>query len=103
MTSRRCQLRRPLPSRGAAPDLSIVVVTHNGLDLALETLESAMAELGEISVEWVIVDSGSTDGTPEAIEARWPADRGRAAAQRRVRGGEQRRLLRRPGAATCSR
>lgn len=56
----------------ATPDLSIVVVTHNGMDLALETLESAMARIGEISVEWVIVDSGSTDGTPEAIEARWP-------------------------------
>jgi GT2 family glycosyltransferase len=59
-------------SRAGTSDLSIVVVTHNGLDLALETLESAMDRIGRISVEWVIVDSGSTDGTPEAIEARWP-------------------------------
>ena len=64
---------KPLPTSSAAPDLSIVVVTHDGMDLALETLESAMARIGEISVEWVILDSGSTDGTPEAIEtARWP-------------------------------
>jgi GT2 family glycosyltransferase len=55
-----------------APDLSIVVVTHNGRDLALSTLESAMSKAGDLSVEWVIVDSGSTDGTPDAIEARWP-------------------------------
>lgn len=61
-----------MSSANATPDLSIVVVTHNGLDLALGTLESAMARVGEISVEWVVVDSGSTDGTPEAIEARWP-------------------------------
>lgn len=56
----------------SAPDLSIVVVTHNGRELALETLASAMASLGGVSVEWVIVDSGSSDDTPEAIEARWP-------------------------------
>jgi len=62
---------RRAPGDGA-PDLSIVVVTHNGQDLALETLASAMDQIGGASVEWVIVDSGSTDGTPEAIEARWP-------------------------------
>jgi GT2 family glycosyltransferase len=55
-----------------APDLSVVVVTHNGCELALATLESAMASVGELWVEWVIVDSGSTDGTPDAIEERWP-------------------------------
>jgi GT2 family glycosyltransferase len=54
------------------PDLTIVVVTHNGRDLALKTLESAMSSVGEISVEWIVVDSGSTDGTPSAIENRWP-------------------------------
>jgi GT2 family glycosyltransferase len=56
----------------AAPDLSIVIVTHNGRDLALASIESAMAKLGDLPVEWVIVDSGSTDDTPDAIEARWP-------------------------------
>jgi GT2 family glycosyltransferase len=56
----------------AAPDLSIVIVTHNGCTLAVETIESAMSHVGDIGVEWVIVDSGSTDGTPEVIEARWP-------------------------------
>jgi GT2 family glycosyltransferase len=55
-----------------APDLSIVIVTHNGRDMALETIESAMTKLDGVDVEWVIVDSGSTDGTPDAIEERWP-------------------------------
>jgi GT2 family glycosyltransferase len=54
------------------PDLSVVVVIHNGRDLALATLESAMASVGDLAVEWVIVDSGSTDDTPQAIERRWP-------------------------------
>ena len=56
----------------ATPDLSLVIVTHNGRDLALDTLESAMSSVGDAAVEWVIVDSGSTDDTPDAIEERWP-------------------------------
>src|SRR4051812_18168180 len=69
----------PLPADAPAtglevsePDLSIVIVTHNGRDMALETIESARSSLGETHVEWVIVDSGSADDTPDAIEARWP-------------------------------
>ena len=53
-----------LPAR---PDLSIVVVTHDGHELALATLQSATQAVGELAVEWHVVDSGSTDGTPEAI------------------------------------
>jgi N-acetylglucosaminyl-diphospho-decaprenol L-rhamnosyltransferase len=56
----------------ATVDLSIVVVTHNGRDMAIETLESAMQHIDGISVEWIIVDCGSTDGVAEAIEERWP-------------------------------
>ena len=51
-----------------APDLTVVVVTHNGRDMAVATLRSARASLGEISCQWLVVDSGSTDGTPDAIE-----------------------------------
>lgn len=49
------------------PDLSVIVVTHNGREMALATLGSAIAAAGDISVEWFVVDSGSTDGTPDAI------------------------------------
>jgi GT2 family glycosyltransferase len=52
----------------APPDLSIVIVTHNGRELALRTLRSAMHSTGPIACEWIVVDNGSTDGTPEAIE-----------------------------------
>ncbi len=54
------------------PDLSIVVVTHNGRDLALQTLRSAHANAGGLGCEWIVVDSGSTDGTPDAISEQWP-------------------------------
>ena len=56
----------------ATPDLSVVIVTHNGRELALRTLGSAMAAAGRLSVEWIVVDSGSSDGTPDAIQADWP-------------------------------
>lgn len=49
-------------------DLSVVIVTHNGKAKALATLWAAHASLGDLSCQWLVVDSGSTDGTPEAIE-----------------------------------
>jgi GT2 family glycosyltransferase len=59
---------RPLPEL-TRPDLSIVVVTHNRPELAISTLRSAQAAIGALEVEWILIDSGSSDGTPEAIEA----------------------------------
>jgi N-acetylglucosaminyl-diphospho-decaprenol L-rhamnosyltransferase len=50
------------------PDLSVVIVTHNGREMALRTLRSARASLGGLRAEWIVADSASTDGTPEAIE-----------------------------------
>ena len=54
------------------PDLSVIVVTHNGCDMAITTLRSAQASLGDVSAEWLVADSGSTDGTPDAIERAFP-------------------------------
>lgn len=48
------------------------MVTHGGRDLALATLGSARERAGEVDVEWFAVDSGSEDGTPEAIERGHP-------------------------------
>jgi GT2 family glycosyltransferase len=57
------------------PDLSVIVVTHNRAELALATLGSAHAAAGGVEVEWLVVDSGSSDGTPAAIEAAHPGVR----------------------------
>ncbi len=54
------------------PDLSVIVVTHNRPELALMTLRSALAAMGELAVEWILIDSGSSDGTPQAIEDAFP-------------------------------
>lgn len=54
------------------PDLSIIVVTHNGREMALRTLRSVRAHAGGAACQWIVVDSGSSDGTPEAIEAEFP-------------------------------
>ena len=53
---------------GRFPDLSVIIVSHNGRELALATLRSARAAVGAITCEWLVVDNGSTDGTPDAIE-----------------------------------
>ncbi len=54
------------------PDLSVIVVTFNGRELALATLRSARAALGPITAEWLVVDNGSSDGTADAVEAAFP-------------------------------
>ena len=64
---RRRAFPAPVPSPDR-PDLSVVIVTHNGRDKSLRTLESASQAVGTASVEWFVVDCGSTDGTPETIE-----------------------------------
>lgn len=56
----------------AAPDLSVIVVTYNRSELALRTISSARDAAGEISVEWHVVDSGSSEPVADLIERRWP-------------------------------
>lgn len=62
------------PTTGAdwRPDLSVIVVTHDRLRLALQTLRSALAASGGVDLELIVVDSGSTDGTPSAVERSIP-------------------------------
>lgn len=56
-------------------DLSVVVVTHHGAEMAITTLQSARKALGTISAEWLVVDSGSTDDTAERVAAAVPEAR----------------------------
>lgn len=56
------------------PDLSIVIVSWNVRDLLADCLESIRAGDG-LSVEVIVVDSDSVDGTPNMVRERFPAVR----------------------------
>ena len=59
-------------SRETAPLLSIIVVTWNGKKYALECIASLKSQPSLLSIEIIVVDNGSTDGTPEAIRTEFP-------------------------------
>lgn len=52
----------------ATPDISIVIVSWNRREDLLRALESCARQRG-VSIEIVVVDNGSADGTPEAVAA----------------------------------
>jgi hypothetical protein len=54
------------------PALSIVIVTWNAKTVALECVDSLSKLQSSIPSEVIVVDNASTDGTPQAIEARFP-------------------------------
>ena len=54
------------------PVVSIVIVTWNGKRYAIECLESLQALESKLSLQVIVVDNASTDGTPEAIREQFP-------------------------------
>ena len=51
------------------PDVSIVIVSWNVCDLLRGCLESLQAATQSFAVELIVVDNGSTDGTPDMLRA----------------------------------
>lgn len=51
-----------------ALDLSILIVAHNGEDRVVRTVESALRRAGDLTLEVLVVDNGSTDRTLAALE-----------------------------------
>jgi N-acetylglucosaminyl-diphospho-decaprenol L-rhamnosyltransferase len=60
----------PMPP---APDVSVIVVTRNVRDRVLRCLESVEEHRGDLAVQALVVDNGSTDGTLESLAERFPA------------------------------
>ena len=90
-------------------DLSIVLLTWNGRDLALDCLASiereirARSDAGRLETETIVVDNGSADGTRRGGARALPVGGGRrAAAQHRLRGRQQRRARARQGPPCCA-
>jgi N-acetylglucosaminyl-diphospho-decaprenol L-rhamnosyltransferase len=53
-----------------SPDLDIVIVAYNSVEAIGDLLDSIPAAVDGISYGIVVVDNGSTDGTPEMVAAR---------------------------------
>jgi GT2 family glycosyltransferase len=53
-------------------DVSVIVVSFNTRDLTLACLDSVFEQTSGIEWELIVVDNASTDGSPEAIAARFP-------------------------------
>jgi GT2 family glycosyltransferase len=58
--------------RSSVPDLSIIVVSWNVRELLNECLASLEANRGRLSLQVIVVDSASSDGSPEMIAAGFP-------------------------------
>jgi len=52
------------------PDLAVVVVTYNSAHVVANLLDTIPAALDGLAADVVVVDNGSTDGTPELLAAR---------------------------------
>ena len=89
-------------SRVNAHLISVVIPTHDRADRVLEAAGSVLAQEGP-ELEVIVVDDGSTDATPEILDAlacqdrrvRWlrnPEALGPCEAREPRRGGGQRRL-----------
>lgn len=57
---------------GEQPDVSIIVIAHAVRDEVLACLASIEEHAGDVSVESIVVDNGSSDGTVEAVRERFP-------------------------------
>jgi len=60
-------------SSSPEPEFSIVIPTHDRLDVLPEVLAALGAQEGGVSFEVVVVDDGSSDGTAEFLEQLRPA------------------------------
>jgi GT2 family glycosyltransferase len=72
MTSETPDEDRPQGREAAVPDLSVIIVSWNTLELTRAALSSVRAHLGSIPHEVIVVDNDSSDGTPRMIEDEFP-------------------------------
>src|SRR5919197_1537292 len=59
----------------SGPELSVVLVNHNGAGCLPAALEALASGTAEPRVECLVVDSGSADESWQGVERHWPAAR----------------------------
>ncbi|NWF93033.1 MAG: glycosyltransferase family 2 protein [Syntrophaceae bacterium] len=57
------------------PDVSVVIVSHNGFELTHACVSSILRNTHEVSYEIIVVDNASTDGTPQSLLQMFPSTR----------------------------
>ena len=57
---------------GMTPDLAVIIVAYNSAHWLEPCLESVYASAGGARLEVVVVDNGSSDGSAELVELRFP-------------------------------
>ncbi|MBV9280658.1 MAG: glycosyltransferase family 2 protein [Chloroflexi bacterium] len=66
-------VRQSLPGEhGAAPPLSVCLVNYNTRDELARCLASIEATAGDLTVEVIVVDNASSDGSADMVLARFP-------------------------------
>jgi GT2 family glycosyltransferase len=54
------------------PDLTVIIVSYNTRDLLLQCLSAVLAGVGSLTVDVVVVDNASEDGSADAVAQRFP-------------------------------
>ena len=53
-------------------DVSIIIVNHNTRNMAIDCIKSVIEQTKAVTYELIVLDSGSTDGSVEAIQSEFP-------------------------------
>ncbi len=69
---------QPIPVASVMPTVSIIIPTFNKIELTRQCLRALLANTPALLHEIIVVDNGSTDGTPDFLRAEESAGRLRA-------------------------
>ncbi len=72
LAEKNFQKLAPADSDTTRPDLSVVVINLNGKQLLDDCLESLQIAAPDHKLEVLVVDNGSTDGSTEMVEEKYP-------------------------------